>query len=128
MSEGKYSRRAFLAGASGVFGTALASKVTMAQKRPTRQMLVPKSQPFEGNYVGQFVIVADSKDKQMSPDVIDNCRFPNWKPEKEQVYDAALVDRLSDSPQSMRTDIFMNGTNRTIRVGQPFIISNTVSC
>jgi hypothetical protein len=128
MSEGKHTRRAFLAGVGGVVGTALVSKATMAQKRTTRQMLVPKSQPFEGNYVGQFVIVADAKKKQVSPDVVTNCQFPNWKPEKTQVYDATLVDRLSDSPQSVRTEIFMNGTKRTIRVGQPFIISNAVSC
>ncbi|WP_227353642.1 hypothetical protein [Haladaptatus salinisoli] len=132
MSEGKYSRRAFLAGVGGVFGTALASKATVAQeqaqKRTTRQMLVPKSQPFAGNYVGQFVIVADAKKKQVSPDVVSNCQFPNWKPKNTRAYDATLVDRLSDSPQSVRTEIFMNGTKRMIRTGQPFIIGNAVSC
>ncbi|MFH5800000.1 hypothetical protein [Haladaptatus sp. CMAA 1911] len=138
--ETRHTRRTFLAGASSVVGATLASTAVTAQdgtttdparNRTTRQMVARRSKLFENNYAGQFVIVADVKKKEASPDVVSTCDFPNWNANETRVYNGVFVDnigRKSTSQQSVRTDLYMNGNKKQIEIGQPFIINNTQTC
>ncbi|WP_231185261.1 hypothetical protein [Haladaptatus sp. DYF46] len=138
--ETRYTRRTFLAGASSVVGATLASTAVTAQdgtttdtarNRTTRQMVARQSNLFENNYAGQFVIVADVKKKEASPDVVSTCEFPNWNANETRVYNGVFIDNLgkeSTSQQSVRTDLYTNGNKEEIQIGQPFIINNTQTC
>ncbi|MFB9807780.1 hypothetical protein ACFFQF_22380 [Haladaptatus pallidirubidus] len=91
-------------------------------------MIARKSELFKGKYVGQFIIVAVAKERQVRPEVVSTCNTANWRPKKTRVYDSVFVDHLGNSTQSIRTDIFTDGTKSKIEVGQPFIINEARSC
>lgn len=135
------TRRRFLSTVTGIAGGAtLASGAASAaqetttttsdeaRNRATRQMLVPRLEPFAGNLVGQFILITNRKQKQASPTAVSNCAFPNWKAENTAVYRAMILDRLSDTPQYVTGEVYVNGTKPRLRLGQPFIVSKTVPC
>jgi hypothetical protein len=129
------TRRGFLATAGSVAGgvafTAGATSVqatNRAQNRTTRQFVVPKVEPFAGNLVGQFVLITSKPDEAVSPNVVSNCSFPNWKASETELYNGMLLDRVSDSPQLKQVDVYANGNKSGIDASQPFIVSKTTSC
>ncbi|WP_264781073.1 hypothetical protein [Haladaptatus sp. T7] len=136
--ESRYTRRGYLAAACGVVGSGLASTGVSArttsdtaQNRTTRQMVARESKLFENNYVGQFVIVADVKTKRASPNAVTTCEFPNWSANETWVYNGVFVDNIgkeSTSQQSVRTDLYMDGSKGEIEIGQPFIINDMDLC
>jgi len=99
-----------------------------AQVRPTRQMVAPAVQPFEGNLVGQFIIATYPTKKEVSPTVIENCDFPNWAADETKLYQGMYLDRLRTDPQYVRVDLYMNGNQPTVNAGAPFIIGRKTSC
>ena len=137
------SRRRVLSSVAGVTGAmALGSGATAANQdttddgeqgegvgaRVNRQLVGPAVQAFEGNYVGQFVIASYPSEKEVSPAVIDDCGWPNWRADQTQLYQGMYLDRLSRRPQYVRVEFYMNANKPSVKAGAPFVITETASC
>ena len=87
-------------------------------------------QPFQGQYVGQFVVFTDPTPRQdASPEVIAECDFAGWPPERTRTSQVLLLDRISENdPQGVTVRAFLNEDNPDISVGNTFIIGRTHSC
>lgn len=134
----RYTRRRVLSTVAGIAGgvTLSGGAANAAQEtdegvtryRLTRQMVVPEVEPFDGNLVGQFVIINFPTDEDVSPSVVSDCEFPDWSAEQTKLYEGMLLDRLRTSPQYVRVDVYMNANQPTVRAGAPFVISDRSSC
>ncbi|WP_327051183.1 hypothetical protein [Halomicrococcus gelatinilyticus] len=137
------SRRQVLSSVAGVTGAvALGSGAEAANQdaaddgeeeeeagaRVNRQIVGPAVQPFEGNYVGQFLIASYPSESEVSPAVVDDCDWPNWQADQTRLYQGMYLDRLSRRPQYVRVEFYMNANRPSVKAGAPFIITETASC
>lgn len=135
------TRRQTIAGVGGVFGVALGS-TSRARAQPTpetgtgegalitRKALIPQvGQPFEGEYVGQFVLFVDPTPREdITPESVAECDFTNWPPEQTRGYEGLLIDRLTDEPRGVEVPMYLNENQPRIDVGNAFIVMQTHSC
>lgn len=135
----KLTRRAVVSGACAAFGTVVGSTAiargqtetsSVGQAQITRMAVIPQvGPPFEGNYVGQFVIFTDPTPRDdVSPAVIAECDAVNWAPEDTRGYQVLIVDRISDDPRGIRVEAFTDQNQPRIDVGNAFIINRTRPC
>jgi hypothetical protein len=86
-------------------------------------------QPFEGEYVGQFVIFTDpTPDDEVSPAIVGECDFANWTPAETRGYRGLLLDRLTDDPVSTEISMYTNANKERVPVGTSFIVGRAEPC
>lgn len=138
-ASGAITRRTALRAVPGLVGTvvglsaaarAQSETETTGQAQITTTVVIPElGPPFEGNYTGQFVIFTDpTPNNEVSPAIIAECDSVDWTPEQTNGYEVLIVDRLSDDPQGVSVQAFVDGTQPRVDVGNGFIINRTQAC
>ena len=95
----------------------------------TRAVIPRVGQPFEGNYVGQFLIFTDpTPNDSVSPQVVGECDYADWAPEATRGYQGLLIDRLTDDPQGVEVPMYTNGNEPRVDVGTTFIVDGLHPC
>lgn len=96
----------------------------------TRAIIPEVGEPFQGNYVGQFVIFTDPTPRQdATPEVVAECDFANWPPERTRTAQVLLLDRISrDDPQGVTVEAFLNEDNPDFSAGNTFIVNRIEDC
>lgn len=133
------SRRSVLATAgagAGIIG--LSTSETRAQVTTesdgqaqiyTRAIVPRVGQPFEGEYVGQYIIFTDpTPNEEVSPAIVGECEFAEWAPSETRGYQGLLIDRLTDEPRGMDIPMYLNANKERVPVGNVFIIDQISSC
>lgn len=138
--EARLSRRRLLAaagasiGSIGLFADPGRGQTTTTEPEGEAQIqqraVIPRvGQPFEGEYVGQFVIFTDPTPRDdVTPAIVGECDFANWAPEDTRGYQGLLLDRLTDDPVSTEIPMYTNGNKERVPVGTSFIVGRTESC
>lgn len=137
--ETRLSRRRLLVTAAGVGSIGLSAGLGRAQTTTTepegeaqirQRAVVPRvGQPFQGEYVGQFVVFTDPTPRDdVTPAIVGECDFANWAPEDTRGYQGLLLDRLTDDPVSTEIPMYTNGNKERVPVGQSFIVGRTEPC
>lgn len=115
-----------VAGLGGAQTTTEAGEETQIHQRA----IIPQvGQPFEGEYVGQFVVFTDPTPKEeVSPAIVGECDFANWPPADTRGYQGLLLDRLKDDPVSTEIPMYTNANKERVPVGTSFIIGRVEPC
>ena len=126
---GVTTRRRFLglaAGSAGLGGVARSRRARGTQY--FRQFIVPASDLFEGNYVGQFLFV-DERVRDVDSDVpTEACEFDGWPADETQAYDGRLLDRRREAPTAVDSNVFTDDRKAEIEAGTHFIVQNARQC
>lgn len=138
--ETRVSRRRLLAtagasaGSIGLFADLGRGQTTTTEPEGEAQIrqraIVPRvGQPFQGEYVGQFVTFTDpTPNDDVTPAIVGECDFADWAPEDTRGYQGLLLDRLTDDPVSTEIPMYTNGNKERVPVGQSFIVGRVESC
>lgn len=115
--------------ASG-FGRAQTTTEPGDEAQIQQRAIVPRvGQPFQGEYVGQFVIFTDpTPDEEVSPAVVGECDFANWSPAETRGYQGLLLDRLTDDPVSTEIPMYTNANKERVPVGTSFVVGRAEPC
>ncbi|WP_135534188.1 hypothetical protein [Halostella pelagica] len=142
-------RRTFLAGVSGIaysFGTGTSAAAQETEEdgqetddgqgteeegevQATREIVLQEQgDPWNGNYVGQFMIATYRPDDQGSiPAAVGDCEM-DWGVNEALRYNGMLVDRIRDDPQRREVEMYVDGTTWETEMGTPFIITRKSDC
>lgn len=138
--ETALSRRSLLASAVVGFGSVGAfSGVGRAQNGTdepdggaqiyTRAIVPRVGEPYEGQYVGQYILFTDpTPDDEVDPAIVGECDFAEWEQSETRGYQGLLVDRLTDEPRGVEIPMYTNGTKERVDVGETFIVNRVESC
>ena len=134
------TRRSVIGGIGGAAGAlfggtsiARAQETTETAERGnqiTRTAVIPDvGEPFTGNYVGQFLLFTDpTSDDDVSPPAVADCDAVGWPPERTRVYQVLLVDRLTDDPQGVVLQAYLDESQPRIGVGNALIVNRAHDC
>jgi len=124
------TRRRVLSGAAGaVVGVgALAGATSAQESKVTTTMAVPASSEFEGNYVGQFLVLTSGGRTPSSTPGLDDCSATSWTPSESRAYDGLLVDRLAQDPRGVERTVYVAAEDREVAAGSTFVVSDATDC
>ena len=103
----------------------------------TRVVIPRVGEPFQGEYVGQFLIFTDPTPRDdVSPQIVGECAFAEWEPEETRGYQGLLLDRLQgeeldeaeEDPQGTEVSMYTNGNEPRVEVGTVFIVNGVEPC
>ena len=95
----------------------------------TRAIIPRVGQPFQGEYVGQFLIYTDpTPNESVSPQIVAECDYADWAPEDTRGYQGLLIDRLTDEPRGVEVTMYTNGNEPRVRAGTTFIVDRVHPC
>ncbi len=120
------SRRTVLRGVAGVGGVSTVVGTAAAQNRITRQVVIPRVDEFEDNYVGQWLAVKEMTDADADP--VEDCEFAEWSADQTQAYRGQLLDRRTEVPVVVDVNVLADGTKSQLEDDTAFIVNDAVAC
>lgn len=95
----------------------------------TRAIIPQVGEPFQGQYVGQYIIFTDpTPNEEVSPAIVGECNFAEWAQEETRGYQGLLIDRLTDQSRGVDIPMYLNGNKERVDVGNAFIIDQIERC
>ena len=95
----------------------------------TRAIVPRVGEPFQGEYVGQYIIFTDpTPNEEVSPAIVGECDFAEWAPSETRGYQGLLIDRLTDEPRGVDIPMYLNANKERVPVGNTFIVDQVSAC
>ena len=127
----KLTRRALLGSAAGAAGLAGVGGRAVAQEGPAqiqRRLVIPAIDAFQGNYVGQFLLIEEPDDAGQQNVDMSTCPGVEWSEENTQVYSAQLLTGEEPNPFTVGVEAFGDGTKPQIASSTFFIVKGAGQC
>ncbi|WP_439028125.1 hypothetical protein [Haloarchaeobius sp. DT45] len=93
-----------------------------------RQMAFAEPEAYEGEYVGDYLVVTDQVTAAVDTGGVSQCDLTGWDPSNTVVYEAVLTDTLARDPEGAEVRVVVDGTNDPIESGSVFVISTADTC
>ncbi|WP_267641479.1 hypothetical protein [Haloarchaeobius amylolyticus] len=93
-----------------------------------REMAFEAPEDFEGDYVGNYLVIADEVTSEVDTSAVEQCGLTSWDPSNTVVYEAVLSKKLATDPPGAEVRILTNGEKDHLEAGSVFIVSDAETC